>query len=582
MTDSNQRSFYQTRHFKILCALLCIGWLYVLGLRTLVPTDEGRYAEMAREMLASGDWITTRLNGIKYFEKPPLQIWMTALAFKFFGLGEWQARLWGGLCGLLGIGLVAYTGQRLYRTSVGISAALVLASSLLWNGMAHMNTLDMSLAAMMTLALCSLLLAQNTTRQATERATEQTTDPTSARRWMCCCWAGMALAVLSKGLVGIVLPGATLVLYSLLCRDFTLWKRLHLGTGLLVFFAISAPWFVLVSLQHPEFPQFFFIHEHFQRFTTTIHRRTAPWHYFIPILLIGILPWLGMLFQSLWQALHTSLRAPNTATQKFQSEKLLLIWVSVIFVFFSLSHSKLASYILPIFPALALLIALHLEHASRLAWKITAGLLIALGTAGALLAPRIPHWASQPIEATNYHSAIPWVMAASVLLLLAGGLVAWQIKQKKPALALTATGTIAIASVIAGSLLQLSTEAQGRYRSGYALVAAIQAESTSDTPFYAVEMYDQTLPFYLGRTMTLVNFTDELAFGLQQEPQRALPTRAAFIEQWKNNVKALAIMQHSTYASLQQQGVPMRIVAQDTRRIIVTNHLVTNHIVANQ
>lgn len=572
MTPTDQPSFYSSRHFKILCALLCLGWLYALGLRTLVPTDEGRYAEMAREMLASGDWITTRLNGIKYFEKPPLQIWMTALAFKWFGLGEWQARLWGGLCGLLGIGMVAYTGQRLYHLSVGISAGLILASSLLWNGMAHMNTLDMGLAAMMALALCSLLLAQTTP------------DAISARRWMWLCWAGMALAVLSKGLVGIVLPGATLVLYSLICRDLEIWKRLHLGTGLLVFLAISAPWFVLVSWQNPEFPQFFFIHEHFQRFTTTIHHRTAPWHYFIPILLIGILPWLGMLLQSVWQAVYTAPRRSNRNPQKFQAEKILLIWVSVIFLFFSLSHSKLVSYILPIFPALALLIALHLERASRLAWQITAGLLITLGTAGVLLAPRIPHWTTSAIEAANYHSAIPWVMAASALLLLAGSLVIWQIRQNQPALTTTATFIIATASMVAGTLLQLSTEAQGRYRAGYPLVAAIQAElakSSAHTPFYAVEMYDQTLPFYLERTMTLVNFTDELAFGLQQEPHRALPTRTAFIEQWNKPQKALAIMQHSIYTRLQQQGLPMHIVAQDTRRMIVTNHMVTNNTPAN-
>src|SRR3954463_8348692 len=93
----------------------CLVWFYMLGARTLVPTDEGRYAEMAREMVATGDWITPRLNGIKYFEKPPLQNWMNALTFKAFGLGEWQARLWTGLCGLLGIVLVAYAGTHLFN-----------------------------------------------------------------------------------------------------------------------------------------------------------------------------------------------------------------------------------------------------------------------------------------------------------------------------------------------------------------------------------------------------------------------------------------------------------------------------------
>src|SRR3954454_24904347 len=105
--------------------IFCVVWFYALGTRTLVPTDEGRYAEMAREMVASNDWITTRLNGIKYFEKPPLQTWMNALTFERFGLGEWQARLWTGLCGLFGIALVAHTGRKLFGPRVGFTAALV-------------------------------------------------------------------------------------------------------------------------------------------------------------------------------------------------------------------------------------------------------------------------------------------------------------------------------------------------------------------------------------------------------------------------------------------------------------------------
>jgi 4-amino-4-deoxy-L-arabinose transferase-like glycosyltransferase len=105
------RDLYKSKSFIwILLFLFLLVWFYALDARTLVPSDEGRYAEMAREMTATGDWITPRLNGLKYFEKPPLQTWMNALTFELFGLGEWQARLWSGLCGLLGIGLVAYTG----------------------------------------------------------------------------------------------------------------------------------------------------------------------------------------------------------------------------------------------------------------------------------------------------------------------------------------------------------------------------------------------------------------------------------------------------------------------------------------
>src|SRR3954451_16004346 len=135
MTD-----LHKSRPFVLgLFIAFCIVWFYGLGARTLVPTDEGRYAEMAREMVATGDWITTRLNAIKYFEKPPLQVWMTALAFKAFGLGEWQARLWTGLCGVFGIVLTAYAGRRVFDERTGLMAGLVLASSFLWAALGHIN-----------------------------------------------------------------------------------------------------------------------------------------------------------------------------------------------------------------------------------------------------------------------------------------------------------------------------------------------------------------------------------------------------------------------------------------------------------
>ena len=262
------RELYKSKAFVwTLLILFLLVWFWMLGARVLVPTDEGRYAEMAREMVATQDWITTRLNGIKYFEKPPLQTWMNAITFELFGLGEWQARLWTGLCGLLGIGLAGYTGTRVFNGRVGYYAALVLASSFFWAGMGHINTLDMGLSGMMTIALCALLMAQ---RDGASRE--------SQRNWMLLCWAGMALAVLSKGLIGIVLPGAVLVLYTVFARDWAIWKRLHLVKGLILFFAICTPWFVAVSLRNPEFPQFFFIHEHFQRFTSKIHSRTGPWY----------------------------------------------------------------------------------------------------------------------------------------------------------------------------------------------------------------------------------------------------------------------------------------------------------------
>ncbi|QAU34156.1 glycosyltransferase family 39 protein [Janthinobacterium sp. 17J80-10] len=541
--------------FWLLFLLFCIIWFYTLQARTLVPTDEGRYAEMAREMAASGNFITPRLNGIKYFEKPPLQTWINALTFQAFGLGEWQARLWTGLCGLFGIALVSYTGRRIFNARTGLAAGVVLASSLYWSMSGHLNSLDMGLAAMMALALCSFLLAQ-----------QDDTPPRARRNWMLLCWAGMALSVLSKGLIGIVLPGAVLVLYALLQRDFNLWRRLHAGGGLTLFLAITAPWFVLVSIKNPEFPHFFFIHEHFQRFTSNVHRREGNWHYFIPILLAGSMPWLGTLAQGLW---HGWRPAPT----RFQPGRLLLIWSIFIFAFFSLSGSKLPSYILPIFPALALLIAHHLDRASgkTLAW--TAGLFSACCALGLVLVSKVPAMAKNAYELPLYQQNAPWI-AAALGVGLAGGLLAVWLARRQRDWALLA---LAAGGFLAGQLAMLGHEPLGRYKAGIAHVPAIQAALTPDTPLYTVGLYEQALPFYLQRTMMLVGYADEMAFGLQLEPGLWLPNQDDFVARWRadhaRGKQAVAILRTNIYTDLQGKGVPMHIIAQDPRRIIVTNDI---------
>ncbi|MEN3295110.1 MAG: hypothetical protein V7642_4363 [Burkholderiales bacterium] len=534
--------------------VFCVIWFYALGARTLVPTDEGRYAEMAREMAASGDFITPRLNGIKYFEKPPLQYWMNALTFKAFGLGEWQARLWTGLCGLFGVVLTAYAGRRLFGERVGFTAGVVLGSSFLWAAMSHVNTLDMGLAAMMNLALCGLLLSQRHDATASEQ-----------RRWMVLCWAGMALAVLSKGLIGVVLPGAVLVLYTIASRDWAIWKRLHLGLGLLVFFAITAPWFVLVSAENSEFARFFFIHEHFQRFTSNVHHREGEWYYFIPILILGIVPWLGVLPQSLWHGRR------DAKSIGFQPKKMLLIWAVFIFFFFSVSGSKLPSYILPIGPALALLIACYLETATHKAIVAAASLLGSSAAVGLLFVSRIPGMAKAAYEAPLYQAYAPWVTGAAIVALAGSILVIWLARRQKDwaIFALAATG------FLSGQAITLGHEPLGQYAAGLPHVPAIEAELTPQTPIYSVGRYEQALPFYLRRTMILVEYADEMMFGLEQEPHLWIPQRDAFIAKWGEDhargKKAVAILRPDIFTDLQKKGVPMRVIGNDPRRVIVAN-----------
>ncbi|KVT89903.1 4-amino-4-deoxy-L-arabinose transferase [Burkholderia territorii] len=553
MNDTPSRLPLNRITLVLLLVAFAIVWFAPLGLRHLIPSDEGRYAEMAREMFVTGDWITPRYNGYKYFEKPPLQTWLNALTFAWFGIGEWQARLYTGLASFAGVLLVGFTGARLFNPLSGLLAAVVLACSPYWNLMGHFNALDMGLAFWMALSLCSLLLAQRPGLQ-----------PGATRGWMWACWAAMAFAVLSKGLVGVILPGAVLVLYTLIARDWALWKRLYLVSGLVIFFAIVTPWFVLVQQRNPEFFNFFFIVQQFRRYLTPEQNRPGPLYYFVPVLLVGFLPWLSVAWQSIRHALRMP-RQPNG----FSPMLVLLIWSAFIFLFFSASHSKLISYVLPVAPALALIIGAYLPlmSAERFRRHLLGYLVFFVVAAFGIIFLAYQGDARTPNAL--YRAFQLWLYAG---LAVAGALTlaaAWLNRRAGVTAAITAFGAAWLAF---GTIGGTGHDEFGRYSSGALLAPAVRAELAklpSDTPFYSIEMLDHTFPFYMGHTTIMVQRQDELAFGISVEPDKWIPTVDQWIERWKQETHALAIMPPGQYDTLVGQGVPMRVIARDNRRVIV-------------
>jgi len=535
----------------LLVLLMAAVWFGNLEYRKLVRPDEGRYAEIAREMAVSGDWVTPRLNDFKYFEKPALQYWATAGAYRVFGEHHWTARLWSALTGFLGILFTAFAATRLFGREAGLLSAAVLGSSLLYTLIAHMNSLDMGMTFFMGGALMSFLLAQQ----------DGASKPAN-RLWMHVAWAALAFSVLSKGLMGIVLPGAVLVLYTLIERDFGLWKKLHLFSGIALFMAIAAPWFIAVSIANPEFFHFFFIHEHFERFLTKTHGRYEPWWWFIPVLAAGILPWLITLVDAMARAW----KGEPAAEQQFKPKRFLLIWAVFIFVFFSLSGSKLASYILPIFPALALLIGDHLSRINgrRLFWQILP--VTFLATACLLLAPNAVRFADTELARGQYAVFANWLLAASAIWLvgtIAALLLSYRDKVRGAIIVL------ACSSLIAAQVLLTGHDSLSATRSDYAIAEQIKPHLRPDAPFYSLEGYDQTLTFYLKRTLTLVAYQDEMAFGIAQEPHKWLPDIESFKQAWVQQPYALAIMSHGTYQQLTSQGLPMWVIARSVDKTAV-------------
>jgi len=539
-----------TRRLAILLLLAFTAvWFSNLEYRKLVNPDEGRYAEIPREMVASGDWTTPRLNDIKYFEKPALQYWATAAAYTLFGEHQWTARLWSALTGFLGVFMVFFTGRRLFGPAAGWYAAMVLSSSLLWVLIGHVNTLDMGVSFFLAAAVCAFVLAQH-----------DSTDARARGRWMLAAWCAVALAVLSKGLIGLVLPGAALVLYVLAERDWRLAGRLRLAAGGALLLALTLPWFIAVSRANPEFFHFFFIHEHFERFLTKQHGRYQPPYYFIPVLLAGMLPWTIALIDALARAWK---RDPQ---QRFQTQRFLLLWAAVVFVFFSVSDSKLVSYILPIFPALALLMGVRLTQTSAraLAWQTLPAALA--GFALLALLPNIGRYASREVPVEMFRDYADWLIAAGLLQLAGAAACAWLAWRGKIHAALA---VLAGTGLVFAQLALSGHESLSKANSAYYIAQKIKPELKPGMPFYSVDTYDQSLQFYLRRPTTMVSYKDELGFGIAQEPEKFIPSVALFEQAWTAGGDALALMSPRTYETLRAQGLSMRLVARDTRRIIV-------------
>jgi len=538
----------RTRRAALLVLLLFAAlWFGNLDYRKLVRPDEGRYSEIPREMAVTADWLTPRLNGIKYFEKPPLQYWATAAAYKVFGEHEWTVRAWPALTGFACVLMIVVMGAAVFGRAAGTYAGVVLASAMGYMFVAHIATLDMGFTLFMTLAMGGLLLGLS------ERTPER-----QRTWWIYAAWAGMALAVLSKGLAGIVLPLLVLGLHAVIERDFSIVKRVRPISGGLLFLAIAAPWFVAVSIANPEFPSFFFIHEHFARFLTKVHKRSAPWWYFAPILALGILPWLLTTLQAFTAAWR------RNAAQPFRETRFLALWAAAIFIFFSASNSKLPSYILPIFPAVALLAGAYLATvaSARLRWDVA--LYFAAGLALIIFAPQAERFAPDGEDIELFAAYVPWLRGAGAII-VTGAACAWLLSERHRTAAVLAIG---FSALIAEQALMMGHDELAPRSSFHDMALEVRPYLRPGAPFYSVGTYEQTMPFYLKRTVTLVAFADEMAYGLQQEPQLWLPDIAAFERAWRMQRHALAIMPPQLYEQLAAGGLPMREIARNRRHVV--------------
>lgn len=309
----------------------CTAWL-----RSLAVPDEGRYIGVAWEMARSGDWITPTLDGLPYFHKPPLFYWLTAAPLSVFGVHEWTGRIapWAGAC-LMAASCLLF-GRRWGGERFGQGWLLVLATLPLVFVSAQYANLDMLVAGCITAGIQSL--AHACLLDPLDRA---------RRRALLAGWAFVALGVLAKGLIGAVIPAMVLGLWLLATRRPLQILRLLWIPGLLLFLLIAAPWFVAMQARFPEFAHYFFVVQHFSRYTQEGFNNAQPAWFFPAVLLLLGLPWTPWL----------AARVPATGDTQRAIRWLMWIWLAAVVLFFSLPRSKLVGYVLPAAPPLAWLIA---------------------------------------------------------------------------------------------------------------------------------------------------------------------------------------------------------------------------------
>jgi 4-amino-4-deoxy-L-arabinose transferase-like glycosyltransferase len=539
--------------FLFAVAFFTLVWFALLFGRPLFDPDEGRYAEIPREMLVGGDWVIPHLNGLVYLEKPPLQYWATAIVYAGLGISEGTARLATGCAGYATLMLVFLLARRLWGLRAAVEALLLTLGSILFVLLGHQLTLDMSLTACLFGCLTAFVYAQ------TQRAASS-----ACRAWMTLSWAAMALAVLTKGLIGVLIPGFSLVVYTFWQSDFRLWRHLHAAIGLPVFLGLAAPWFVLAAHANDRFLWFFFVREHWQRFLTPIEMRSQPWWYFAPVLLLGVLPWISQALR----VLVTGWRR-NEPAGRFDARRLLWIWSVFVLAFFSASHSKLIPYILPAIPTLALLVAAPRPGHDR--GHLLAGALLTLCFALGVLG-FATGWRSSPGGLALLHLLRPALLATAAVLLTAGALSLRLRARRSPlgALAALCLGWFAAAvTVTAGGF------AVEELYSAKDAAAAIARVAVPGAPVFTVRDYYQSLPFYLQHTVTLVDYHDEFTFGLEQAPQLGIPNLAAFAARWQGLPAGYALMTDATRERLAAgesapvADLPMRVLADFPARIVL-------------
>jgi 4-amino-4-deoxy-L-arabinose transferase-like glycosyltransferase len=489
-----------------LWALALLALAHGIDSVPLMDPDEGRNAEVAREMAERGDFVVPHLNGLPYLDKPVLFFAAAALAIDALGATELAVRLPSLLAACATVALLVAFGWYAFERRTATLAGLALATAPLLLGFARIAIFDTVLTLWVSASCAAFFVAWRR----------------GGAVWWIAGWGAAGLAVLTKGPVGVALPLSVNLAYAWACGERA--RRLFHPLGLAAFALVVAPWFFAVSARHPEFAHYAFVRETLERSVTSRMRRTGPVYYFLPLLLGGMLPWVLL-------PLAGTARLAQAWRERWaggRTHVYLLLWIGVPLLLFSLSQSKRPGYILPVFPALALLCAraLHAwpEVRRRAAWAHAGLAALAALVALAGIEP-VAARIRVPEIADAVRDCAPGVGATLLVCALLSAL-ALRLRSR---LALIAG--FALVPALTLLLGHGVTQAVGAHRSARALAEAVRGAGPAQVRVVGVEAYPASLPFYLGSEIPIAsaggselksNYIREYAADLRDAPGSTL------------------------------------------------------------
>ncbi|MCX5811044.1 MAG: glycosyltransferase family 39 protein [Proteobacteria bacterium] len=542
-----------TLTIKHIIALLLLSYIFLfhgIGDYSLKEPDEGRYAEIPREMIELNDYIVPHLNYVRYFEKPPLFYWAVAVSYKCFGINEWAFRFPNAFSAFLCVAALYIFIRRWINRETAFISSIILISSFGFFSMARIVTIDMFFSMWLFL---SLLFFYGYYKE-------------KKLFYIYFFYAILGLATLAKGFVPIMLVAVTIIIFLLSEKKMSFLKELKWVKGLAIYCLIVLPWLLTISLKEKEFFYFFVIDQHILRFLTSKHKRTGSIFYFFPVLFGGMFPW--------------SIFIPRGIIHLWNKSelRLFIIWSIVVFIFFSISKSKLPPYILPIFPPLSIMIGylfyekwrqqskISLESLSYIFIFSLFAIASILGIKGAL-----NQWVNQiSSEALNILDNLNgFLITVSVVSILSACLFCLRRFNR---FSLTFY-ILSIFSFLFITTLLLNLNTIDTLNTTKKLADTINEKKDGDDYIINYASYDQTLPFYTKKRIVIASYTGELEMGSKYDDSKTyFIDEDTFINLFKTDKNIFCVLKSKRLNRLKEK-IPEKIsiIACHNERCLITN-----------